>query len=206
VIRGHAWSGASQNDGTARDPSERERRVDRVVPRVALLLVGRLLPLVRDDQADPLERREERRSRADDHVRRAIEDAAPFVEALAGGKRAVQQRHAIAETRDEARDDLCGEDDLRHEDDHALSACQRLGGRTQIDLRLPARGHAVQQEAAAGPEPADDRGERCRLGRGGDGVAGEVLLGEGELRWDPPDGALAFDGKAPSRERARRHR
>src|SRR5207248_9124953 len=121
------------------EAAELERRVDRVISRFAFLLVRRLLLLVDDDQSDVFERRKERRARADDDVGESIEYSPPLVEALARRERAVQKRDAVAEPRDEPRDDLRRKNDLRHKDDHALAARERGRRRTQVHLGVAAR-------------------------------------------------------------------
>ena len=121
---------ASEHDSGTGDATELERRVDRVIPRIALLLVRRLLFLVDDDQAQTFERREEGRARTDDDIGDSIEYSPPLIETLARRERAVKERDAVPEPRDEPRDDLRREDDLRHKDDHALAPRERGGGRT----------------------------------------------------------------------------
>ena len=100
-----------------------------MIAGVALLLVRRLLLLVDDHEADPLERGEERGARADDDVGDSVEYSPPLVESLPGRESAVQERDAVSETRDEPRDDLGGQDDLGHEDDHAIAAREGRHGR-----------------------------------------------------------------------------
>ena len=118
--------------------------------------------LVDDDQAEALDRREDRRARADGDPRLAGAQAAPLVVALALRQRGVQQRDGVAEAGGEARDGLRRERDLRHERDHALAALERRGGRAQVDLGLARAGHAVQQVRLAGR--GLDRRQRVGLG------------------------------------------
>src|SRR5437667_237424 len=77
LVRDDARCRASQHDGGSGEATELERGVDRVVARVALLLVRRLLLLVDDDQTEALERREERGARADDRVGDSVGDPSP---------------------------------------------------------------------------------------------------------------------------------
>ena len=194
LVRDDAGCRASQHDGGSGDATELERGVDRVIARVALLLVRRLLLLVDDDQTEALERREERGARADDHVGDSVEDPPPLVETLACRKGAVQKRDAIAETRDEPRDDLRREDDLRHEDDHAVAARERRRGRAQVHLGLAARRHSMKEEAAARAQRPGDLpdGDGLRSGRGE--IPGTIFIRESK-----------FGGHASHRARACQH-
>jgi hypothetical protein len=58
----------------------------RVVARVALLLVGRVVLLVDDDQAEPVDRREHGRARPDADPRLARAEPVPLVAPRAGGE------------------------------------------------------------------------------------------------------------------------
>ena len=132
-----------------------------VVARVALVLEGRVVLLVDDDQPEVGDRREDGGARADGDPRLAGAQAPPLVVALALAERGVQQRDGVAEARLEAPDGLRRERDLRHEHDHALAALQRRGGGAQVDLGLARAGHAVQQMRSA----ALDRGDAPPPGR-----------------------------------------
>ena len=210
MVRRHPRRRAAKYHGRARDAAERQRGVDRVIAGVALLLVRRLLLLIDHDEAGALERREERGAGADDDVGRAIEDPAPFVEPLARRERAVQQRDTVAEASEEARHDLRGEHDLGDEDDDAFAARERGGCRAQIHLRLPAAGHAMEQEpetciAARAPrQRRRNRGERRGLRGRRRRLARTVRVGEGELHWDPPDGPAPHRHKPSPCERSGR--
>ena len=113
--RGRA-AGEQQRAGLPRAP---RGDVARVVARVALVLVGGVVLLVEDDEAEPLDRREDGRARADADARRAAAQARPLVVALAGGELGVQDRDGVAEAVGEAADDLRRQADLRHEHDDA---------------------------------------------------------------------------------------
>jgi hypothetical protein len=123
--------------------------------------------LVDDDEAEVVHRGEHRGAWADGDPRLAGAQPPPLVVALPLPQRRVQQRHGVAEAGLEARDRLRGERDLRDEHDHALAALQRRGGGTQVDLRLPRPGDAVEQ-----PRPA--------VVDGGDG--GGLLGGQHDVR------------------------
>ena len=147
--------------------------VARVVARRFLLLVGVLVFLVHDDQAERLHRREDGRARADDDPRAALANLVPLVVPLAGGQMAVQHRdqrlqRAGTEPRLEALDRLRRERDLRHEDDRALALFQRVGDGLQIDLRLAAAGDAVEGRSRG--EGRKVRTAGCRLEDEGTGA------------------------------------
>ncbi len=150
----------------------------RVVARVALVLVGRVVLLVDDDQPEPLDRREHRRARADAHARLAAAQAQPLVEALAVAERRVQDRDGVAEALDEPRHDLRRQRDLGHEHDRALAALQRRTHGAQVDLGLARAGDAVQQQPLVGGEDAGQR----RLLVGSQGGLGLVRADHHVLR------------------------
>ena len=174
-----------------------------MVPRRALLLVGGLLLLVDHDQADLAEGREERRPRAHHDIGGTVEDAAPLVEALARRQLAVQEGDAVAEPGHEARCDLRRQCDLGHQDDHPKAARDRLARGPQVHLGLPARGHAMKQEAPTGPDRRIDRRHRGCLGPRRRSVPRGIVLGEPELDRDPPHPARA-PGREPARDQALR--
>ena len=74
-----------------------------VVARVALVLVGGVVLLVEHDQAEPLDRREDRRARADADARGTAAQPAPLVVALARRQLGVQDGDGVAEAVGEAR-------------------------------------------------------------------------------------------------------
>ena len=57
-----------ENDGKIADPAAHHRHVSGIVEHPVLLLVGRIVLLVDDDQAEILERQEQRRARAGDDM------------------------------------------------------------------------------------------------------------------------------------------
>ena len=118
--------------------------------------------LVDDDEAEPRDRREDRRACADDDRRLAGRDALALVAPLGVGQRGVEDRDAIAEARTEAADRLRRERDLGHEHDDAAAALERRGGGLEVHLGLAAPGRPVQQDVAAvaverGDDPLDRR-------------------------------------------------
>ena len=119
--------------------------VARVVAGVALVLVGGVVLLVDDDQAEVLDRREHGRARTDADPRLARAQAPPLVVALGRAQPRVQHRDGVAEALDEAPHDLRGQRDLRDEHDRAAPLLERDRGGAQVDLGLAGAGHAVQQ-------------------------------------------------------------
>ena len=77
--------------------------------------------LVYDDQARILQRREDRRARADHHVDLAAADAMPLIVALAVRQPAVLDRDGGAKPRAEERRHLRRQRNLRHEHQHAAA-------------------------------------------------------------------------------------
>ena len=151
VIAFQRRRGRAEHDHGAFHLAAHDGHVARVVARRLLLLVGVLVLLVHDDEAERFDRRKDGRARADDNARAALADLVPFVVALAGGQMAVQHRHqrlqrAGAEPRLEALDGLRRERDFRHEHDRALALFQRVGDGLQINLGLAAAGDAVEEE------------------------------------------------------------
>ena len=140
-----------------------------VVGRVALLLVGGVVLLVDDDQAEVADRGEDGRARADADARLAAAQPPPLVVALAGREGRVEDREAVAEAGAEAGDGLRGEADLGDEDDRAAAALQRRLDRGQVDLGLARAGDAVEQllarRAGLAVERGDDRVDRAPAAR-----------------------------------------
>ena len=135
-----------------------------VVARRLLLLVGMLVLLVHDDQAQRLDRREDGRAGADDDAGAALADLVPFVVALAGGQMAVQHGHqGLERCREQKRalkrSTVCGVREISGTSTMApLALRQRVGDGLQVDLGLAAAGDAVEQEGGAGcgaPQPRD---------------------------------------------------
>ena len=155
----------TEHDGSALDLAARDRHLARVVARRAVLLERRLVLFVEDDEAEVLQRREQRRTRADCDARLALQQALPLAAALRVGEAAVQHRD-IGETRREATDRLRRQRDLGHEHDAGAAARADFFEDAKVDLGLAAAGDAVQQERAM----------HARLDRRRDLVDGLLLL------------------------------
>ena len=129
--------------------------------------------LVDADHAERRDRREDRRSGANDDRRRPARDPHALVPPFRLRQRRVEDGDAVAEPRAQAADGLRRERDLRHEHDRALSPLERRGAGLEVDLRLAAAGRSVEEDvAAASVQRLDDAGEApclalaqlCRLG------------------------------------------
>ena len=96
-------------------PAQRDR--PGVVARVALVLVGRVVLLVDDDQPDVGQRREHRRARPDADPGLAVAQAQPLVVSLALAEPRVQHRDDVAQPGPEPRQRLRRQCDLGDEHD-----------------------------------------------------------------------------------------
>ncbi len=169
-----------------------------------------LVLLIDHDEAEPVQRREDGRPRADDDARAPGADVLPLIVPLARGEMAVQ--HGDADfLPDEARakmlDCLRRERDFRHEHQRAFTQRQHLRDGLQINFRLAAAGHAVEQDHARffrGDFSAHDfqRGGLVRVERPRRRFRhGRVQVGVAVLRARLDDDELAL-GQAVPRRRA----
>ena len=122
-----------------------------VVAGRRLRLIGALLLLIHDDEADVPQRREHRRPGSQHDVRLATADALKLVIPLGQAQAAVQQRHLVPKIRGKARHHLRRQRDLRHQDHHGPAAVQQLLRQPDIDQRFAAAGHTLQQRDARFP-------------------------------------------------------
>ena len=121
-----------------------------MVAQAVVLLVGRLVFLVHDDQTHLLQRRKHRRTRTEHHPGLAAEHALPLVEPLAVSQAAVQHGQQVAEATVEMGFELRGQGDLRHEHKRGLPLVEAVAHSLQVDLGLAAAGHAMEQEGGKG--------------------------------------------------------
>jgi hypothetical protein len=145
---------AAEHDRHATSPRAPDREVARVIAHPVLLAERIVVLLVDDDQAEPRQRNEHAEARREHEVGVARGGGVPVRASLTRGKPAVQRdaprgaqgfRDALRELRRQV--------DLGNEDQHLRAARDAsLRGR-EIDVGLPAAGHAVQQRDA----------ETCRL-------------------------------------------
>ena len=139
----------------------------RVVARVGLLLEGRVVLLVDDDQPDAAHRREHGRARADDDARLAARDPVALVAPLGVAERGVEDRHDVPEARPKPAHRLRGERDLGHEHDRPEPARERRSAGLQVDLGLATARRPLEQDVLADPlvERGDDLLDRSVLVR-----------------------------------------
>ena len=106
--------------------------------------------LVDHDQAEVLERREHGRARADADARLAARAAAATRRSARRGVSRECRTATVSPKRSAKRaDGLRRQRDLGHEHDRRAAALERGAHGAQVDLRLAAAGHAVQQQALA---------------------------------------------------------
>ena len=153
----------AQHDGDAVTLSPGQCQVARGIAEALLLLVRSVVLFVDHDQPGAGERREDGRTCADDHRRRAGASRAPRLQAIGVGEPRMHHRERPGESRREARDELRRQRDLRHQDQRLLAACDHVGNRAQVHLGLAAAGHAVQHERRKAPVCCHDRADRCIL-------------------------------------------
>ncbi len=131
--------------------------------------------LVDHDQPQLFHRGEDGGTRAHHDPGLPRTDAPPFVISLAVGQAAVQYGGIFAEAAVKPAHHLGGQGDLRHQNNRAPAHFQRPLHHGQIDLRLAAAGHAVEQERALSPFQRGDHavqrfplvvGQRRRNGAG----------------------------------------
>ena len=123
-----------------------DRNVSRVVAHAVLLLERPVVLLVDDDQAEPRQRREDRQSCAHDELRIASGSGEPMVEPLGRRQRAVQNRDARSRQRhSNALLKLRRQIDLGYEQQRLPARADDACCSREVDLGLPAPGHALQQ-------------------------------------------------------------
>ena len=144
----HARRGAGQQQCSPLPLAAHARQLARVVARRVVRDVAALVLLVDDDEAHVLQRRKDRRARADDHAHLAPADAPPLVVTLARGQARVQHRGVLAKARAEPHDHLRRQRDFRHEHDGRLAQLGRVAHGADEHLRLAAARHAVEQKRA----------------------------------------------------------
>ena len=113
-----------------------------------VLLVGRLVLLVDDDDAQVHRRGEQRAPRADHHVGQAVPDVPPLVEPLPLGQAMVQHCNPAGESGLDDANRLRRQRDLRNQIDRLLALLYRMGDGAQVHLGLAASGDTVQQKRA----------------------------------------------------------
>ena len=167
------------------------RHVTGVIARAVLLLVGGVVLLIDNDEAQVRVWQEQRRARADDHRDFVLRDTRPSPCALARRDLGMPLRRRHAEPRREAVEELPGQRDLRHQDQHLLTAPYRLGHRLEINFGLARSGHAVdQRHAEAAVRDAQTQRIRCRALRRSELRQGVVGIGRPRHRLGRHDQCL----------------
>ncbi len=167
-VRLHGGRGRAQHHRAGLEARAHHRDVASVVPRALVLLVGPVVLLVDDDQPQVGNRREHRGAGAHDDPRVALPDAPPLIVPLPRRELAVQHRHRPPEARARRAHEHRRQADLGHEDDRPPAPREsRLDG-AEVDLRLPAARHAVEEERPERPsgEGVEQRPQRRLLVRG----------------------------------------
>ena len=122
-----------------------------VVAGRAVLLVGRVVLLVHDDQAEARHRGEDGAARAEHHVGLALAHAPVLDGPLGRGERRVPDRDAGPEAGAQAPEQLGRQGDLGHQHDAPAAPRPRRLDRVEVDLGLARAGHPVQQVARRRP-------------------------------------------------------
>ena len=134
-----------QHDGNFRDVRPHHRHVAGVIAHAILLLVGRVVLLIDDDEAEVGIGQEQRGARADHDLDLAVGGRCPGPRAHARGEAGVPFGRAHAEALREPIEELRGERDLRHEYENLAGAPDRFGDGFEIDRGLAGAGHAIDQ-------------------------------------------------------------
>jgi hypothetical protein len=113
-----------------------------------LLLIGCLVFLVDDDQADRPQRDEERGAWADHHGGLSLVNRFPNGRPLALAQAAVDQNRPTGKACRDTLDDLGRQGDLRDQDDRLPTPPDALADRSEIEFGFAAPRHAVQEERA----------------------------------------------------------
>ena len=187
-----------QHDRRLLETRAHDRHVARVVDDALLLLVGALVLLVDDDEAEVGERQKQGRARADNHLRLPACRRRPDALALALGQTGMPFGGPRAETRSEAVEELRGERNLRQEHERLALLPQSFGDRLEIDLGLARAGHALEQgrrERAPGDEADEIIGRGALIG---------VEAGRAEIRIERRRGSLRRERRRPQGRRQRR--
>ena len=137
--------GGGEHDRNFRLARAHHRHVAGVIAHAVLLLVGRIVLLIDDDQTQIGIRQKQRRARADHHRDLARRDRGPGARALSRRDLGMPFRRTHAEALGEAVEELRGERDLRHQDQDLLVAPDRLGHRLEIHFGLARAGDAIDQ-------------------------------------------------------------
>ncbi len=175
---------AEHGDGSLeRSPLDRDRAG--VVAGIRVLLVGGVVLLVDDDQAEAAHGSEHRRAGTDDDARLAARDSLALVSPLGLAEARVEDRHPVAEPCPRTADGLGRERDLGHEQDRAEPPLESRRAGLEVHLGLPRARRPEEQERTA----------RAGVERRHDPIGGRTLLGEQRLRLVLAGQRLALGGR-----------
>ncbi len=138
--------GAGEHHGHLLEMPAHHRDVARIVAHALFLLEAGLVRFVDHDQAEPCEGQEQRRARADHHLRAAFGYGAVGAPAFGRFERRVPQHRRRAEPLLEAVEEVFGQRDFGQQDQHLPLHPQRLRNGFEIGLGLARSGHPVEQE------------------------------------------------------------
>jgi hypothetical protein len=138
--------GAGEHHGHLLEMPAHHRNVARIVAHALFLLEAGLMRFVDHDQAEPCEGQEQRRSRADHHLRAAFGYGAVGASALGRFERGMPQHRRRAEPLLEAVEEVFGQRDFGQQDQHLPPHPQRLGDGFEIGFGLARSCHPVEQE------------------------------------------------------------
>ena len=134
-----------QHDGNLRDVRTHHRHVAGVIMHAVALLIGLVVLFIDDDQTKIRIGQKQRRARADHDMRFAGRDRRPVARAGARRQFRMPLDRFHAEALREAVEELPGQRDLRHQDQHLLATPHRLRHRLEIHFGLAGSGDAVEQ-------------------------------------------------------------
>ena len=153
--------GRTEHDGNLQLPGAPHGQVARRIAQAFLLLVGRVVFLVDDDQFQFRQGRQDGQPGAEHDARLALVGGQPVQHALAFGQAAVQGgQHDAGKARADIAFQLGRQIDFRHQDQdlRIVLARQHLSAGLQIHFRLAAARHAVQQGRLEALRAADGIG------------------------------------------------
>ncbi len=153
VKRLHRGRGRAQQQPRALGGAAVFCHIPGVITGCVFRLIGPLLLLIHDDEAQVLQRRKHRRPGAQHDMGLAPPQPLELIVALRHPQTAVQQRYLAAEVGGEACHHLGRQSDLRYQDHHGPAHFQQLLRQSDIHHRLAAAGNAAQQRDAGRPRP-----------------------------------------------------
>ena len=184
-----AGRGRDQDDRRRLQPGAYHGHVAGVVDHALLLLEGRFMFLVDDDEAETRERQKERGAGPDDDRRLSVRDGAPGAAPGGRGQVGVPDGRRHAEAAGEAVKPLRRKRDFGQEDEALAAEADGRRHRFQIGFGLARAGDAVEQRDGerAGADAS-------RQGLGGLGLLGRESGGTGVIRIGTVEGLAPGHG------------